>query len=337
MKKILVHFLKNHCSVLRLYNLFFQIKNKKAFYQENERRKTISFFDYKELARPIPFYPIELHKDSNYYGYACEMKKYAGIDKINLFLEHGLFLGNRIFAHEGLNSVKSVVCMSENRVESFKQNHLEKPIIPVGPYIYYAEPILSETEYSEMKKKLGKVLLVMPVHSGSKVGVSFDQKVLLDFVEDKRKDYDTVLVCLYFREIMNEPQLVTDYEKMGYKVVCAGHWFDLSFVRRLKSIIMLSDYVVSNSHGTNTGFCTCLGKPQTIVKDDNLIKDFQNYYSDEIKKIRDQQVEEIESAFREYSMDITETQKKIVDKYWGVSCIKTPEELYKVFIEIANK
>lgn len=56
-------------------------------------------------------------------------------------------------------------------------------------------------------------------------------------------------------------------------------------------------------------------------------------YTEDVKRIRDAQVNEIEDAFAQYSPVITDRQKEIVDKYWGLSLIKSPDEL-KQLLEI---
>jgi hypothetical protein len=297
-----------------------------SFYRENYRRASLSIFDYENLAQPIQYYPTEKMRDSNYYGYAQAIKTYAGLERIDAALEHGLYLGNRVSVAEGYRITRSVVAMSQNRVDSFRLNNLNKPIIAVGPYIHYAEPLLSATEFATLKQQLGKTLLVMLVHAAKGTSVVYNHKVLLDYIQSVREEYDTIMICVHFRDVLNNRNCVSVYEEMGYRVVCAGNEYDFNFVRRLKSIIMLSDYVLSNSHGTNTGFCTYLNKPQTIVFDKDLVKT-HNAYIDEVKRIRDEQVAEIESAFSEYSFEITEKQRAIVDKYWGTSLVKSPEEL----------
>lgn len=332
MKKILVFFLKNSECVLFLYNLFYRIKNKNAFYSENYRRQNISIFDYESLAQPIPYYPEEKMRDSNYYGYARAIRDYSGVQRINAALEHGLYLGDRITTAEGYRTTRSVIAMSQNRVDSFRNNGIHKPIVAIGPYIHYAQPLLSDIDMKRIKKELGRVLLVMPVHSSKGVSVQYNHNVLLNYIDNIRQDYDTVLICLHFRDIINSPECVSEYEDKGYKVVCAGNEYDYNFVRRLKSIILLSDYVISNSHGTNTGFCLYLEKPQTIVHDEGLMKKHSSYTED-VKRIRDAQVNEIEDAFAQYSPVITDRQKEIVDKYWGLSLIKSPDEL-KQLLEI---
>lgn len=327
MRKLMVFILKNSEVVLYFYNLFYRIKNKKKYYAENTRRESLSIFDYKALYQPIPYYPEEKVRDTNYYGYARAIKKYAGVDRINSLMEHGLFLGNRILTAEGYRTTRSVITFSQNRVDSFKHHGMKKPIVAIGPYIHYAEPLLNDEEFKKLKTELGRVLLVMPAHAAKGYVVDYSHQLLLDFIDKVRDEYDTVMVCVHFRDMLNDPECVSDYEEKGFRIVCAGNEYDYNFVRRLKSIIMLSDYVLSNNHGSNTGYCLYLGKPQTIVYDKDFVKKGYSYYTDEAKSIRDAQVKEIEGAFTEYSPLITDEQRAIIDKYWGISLIKSPEEL----------
>lgn len=332
---MLVYFLKNSETILYFYNLFYRLKNKRKNNSEIVSREKLSIFDYYALSQPIPYYPEEKMRDSNYYGYANAIKEYAGIDKINAALEHGLYLGDRISTAEGYKTTRAVIAMSQNRVDSFKTHRIDKPIIAIGPYIHYAKPLLNDREFRELKNNLGRVLLIMPVHAAKGTSVDYNHKFLLDFVDTIKHEYDTVMVCIHFRDVLNNPRCVSDYEDKGYRVVCAGNEYDSNFVRRLKSIILLSDYVLSNSHGTNTGFCLHLGKPQTIIYDKDLVKK-HNSYTSEVREIRDAQVKEIENAFSEYSHEITDEQRAIIDKYWGISLIKSPNEL-KEAIENLNK
>ena len=161
MKKLFVFFLKNSEIILFFYNLYFKLLNKQRFISENKRRQELSIFDYKALSQPIPYYPEEKIRDSNYYGYAQAIRKYAGIDKLNAALEHGLYLGNRISTAEGYRTTRSVIAMSNNRVDSFKIHGLNKPIIAIGPYIHYANSLLSEEEKKEIKHKYGKILVFL--------------------------------------------------------------------------------------------------------------------------------------------------------------------------------
>ena len=114
-QKIAVYFLKNFSFILFIYNIFYKFKNKKIYYQEIEKRKNLSIFNYKQLSLPIPYYPIESIKDSNFYGINHSIKKYTGIKKIKQSFEHGLYFGNYIPFATFLKTTKSIITFSDNR------------------------------------------------------------------------------------------------------------------------------------------------------------------------------------------------------------------------------
>ena len=83
--------------VVEKYELSSQYTQEKLWgiYRESilEELKAESIFDYKELAKPLPFYPRETVKDSNYYGYYCQGWKYReGQDNTAARISpHGVF------------------------------------------------------------------------------------------------------------------------------------------------------------------------------------------------------------------------------------------------------
>ena len=331
--------LKSSFALEWLYNNYYKLKNKKSFFKEIERRKHLSIFDYVEIAQDIPFCPLENIKDSNYYGHAYSMKKYADLDYISSGIEHGIYLGNRISDAERLRTTKSVIAMSQNRVESFKENNIEKPIIAVGPYIHYATPFYNEEEFSKLKEQLGRVLLVFPFHSGIFNTISFDLNLLISEIEKRKKSYDTVMVCLHHLDVIRNEMYRKKYHEMGYKIVCAGHKYDLNFISRLKSIISLSDFVISNSIGTQVGYCYYMHKPQIILFDDGSLPEIKNsaaYNTTTAKLAREQTLEIIKAFSTNENEDFSEEQALVVEKYWGLSQIKKPQEL-RLAIETLNK
>lgn len=66
LKLFLIKILKESFLLLSLYNTYYRLRNKKRFWKEINRRQALSMFDYKELVKPIPYYPIEAIKDSNF-------------------------------------------------------------------------------------------------------------------------------------------------------------------------------------------------------------------------------------------------------------------------------
>ena len=54
------------------------------------------------------------------------------------------------------------------------------------------------------------------------------------------------------------------------------------------------------------------------------------YQGDEYAK-RLEEKNEVANFFRDYSIQINQGQREIIDKYWGTSSVKTPEELRRLF------
>lgn len=324
MKKYLIYFLKSSNFILLLYNSYFRLKNKRKFWNENNRRAELSIFDYKKLAEEIPFYPIEKVKDSNYYGHANALKKYAGIKYIPAAIEHGIYLDDTITYAERLKTTKSIIAMSDNRVKCIGKSGVNKKVLAIGPYIHYADSILLKSEFQRVKSEIGKTLLVMPSHSITSSSVKFDIEKFIEFINILRFGYQTVMVCLHYNDIRLNSQYTDIYIKQGYRVVCAGHRYDLNFINRLKTIILLSDYVVANSFGTNTGYCTFLNKPQTIYQDTAVQ---YNGNANIIPYLEAVRAKEIEDAFNRVTDAITIEQREVVERYWGTSFVLSRNDL----------
>lgn len=60
MRKVLGKLLKDSVWMNTLYNLIYKVKNKKSFFAIQENRRNMSIFNYKDLAAPIPYYPLGL-------------------------------------------------------------------------------------------------------------------------------------------------------------------------------------------------------------------------------------------------------------------------------------
>ena len=82
--------------------------------------------------------------------------------------------------------------------------------------------------------------------------------------------YDTVLVCAYNNDIYKG--LLKKYERRNWYIVTGGNIYGEFFYNRLKTIINLSDYTISNKLGTHVGCCLFLNKPHTIYQSDISLK-----------------------------------------------------------------
>lgn len=329
-----IYTLKNFPFVLFLYNSFYRIKNKTRFYKEIDERKNISIFDYKKLSKPIPFYPLECVKDSNFYGISHSLKEYAGLSKVSHAVEHGLYLGNYVPYASYLKTTKSIITLSNIRKKHLLNSKINKPVYQVGPYIHYAKLQISDNEFNKLKESLGKTLLLFPHHSIKNFNVNMDILKLIEKVKKIGEKYDTILVCVYYKDILNNSYLEY-FEKHKFKVVTAGHIYDINFLSRLKLIIKLSDLTISNTVGTHTGYCIYLNKPHYII--DQEIKLYSDNNSKSVgyrnKKQNESLISEEKEILKEFvsfSECITPNQKKVVEKYWGISSIKQPEDLFLI-------
>ncbi|BAO75049.1 hypothetical protein [Winogradskyella sp. PG-2] len=320
----------------KLYVFVLRILNKTSE-EESRRRGQLSIFDYQAVIQDMPLYPTDMVIDNNFYGLSRALQKYMKTTlPLNSYIEHGLVLGTLVKEDAVRWCTPKIMTLSSKR-EAYIKKATVKPVFKIGPYIHYAEDLLSDDELRTLKKELGKVLMVFPSHSIKNIEAAFNNDELIAYIESKKEDFDSVVICLYWRDAHNKV-LVESYVDIGYKIMSAGHVHDTNFLSRLKSIIKLSDFTISNSVGTHIGYITFLGKPQVIIgqtidynvsKNDNRAFDQRNKAATETLK---SETEEILNAYSSYDFHITEQQLKIADKYWGISQIKKPEEI-KQFIK----
>lgn len=313
MRKVIGKLLKDSVWMNTLYNLMYKVKNKKSFFAIQENRKNMSIFNCKDLAAPIPYYPLEFVKDSNYYGQNFWIKKYTGLQHIDVSIEHGLYYGDYIPYSSYCKTVKKILTFSLVRKQVLEK--LNKPVVTIGPYIHYVPYLLAESEVQAIREKYGRILLFLPTHTTREGGRKYDAETNVGMLKAfaKENGFTSVFVCMYYYDILHS-DLATVYEQAGFNVVTAGHRLDLNFLCRLKSIIGLADYTISNFVGTHVGYCIYLKKPHWIM---NPV-DFSGMPKDFV---------EITEAFLSFSNTITQEQYDVVAKYWGFDQLKTLEDL----------
>lgn len=271
------------------------------------------------------------------YGMGYTLRKYARYKHaLRLVVEHGAFFSNFNPLSERYQDWGVVLTNSFERVEVLK-NHMPNCVIPIGPYIHYANCIVDEFRFKSLKRNLGKTLLVFPMHSLEDCDYSTDKEGFVEFV-NKIKDkgnYNTVLACLYFVDVENAGDLF--YRKQGWDIVCAGRRENYDYMNILKTIIMLSDYVINQSFSTNVGWSIYLGKPVTIFN----VKSYSVRTADgnETKVANS-----YENAYDEKLKDLLTTYSEKIDKdvwdyfsyHYGFEFVRTHEEM-KLICEFSRK
>jgi hypothetical protein len=278
-----------------------------------------------------------------WYQYGLAIKTYAGFNtryKLPVSIEHGIHLfDNNDIIDTNIhiqNNLPGLFVLSEDR-KRFYSKHTNKEIVPIGPPVHYARPLLGNNAFAKEKKRLGKSLLVMPAHSDVYAQVVNGHEYI-DRVKQIAKDFDSVRVCLYYLDI--KWNLHKQYEEMGWECICAGHERSHLFMSRLRSIIELSDFVVANNYGSWLGYSIYLNKPVMLIKTPmKLLNTSKGKFTDgQIEKaIYHPIVDMFFQRFSHYDNKITEGQRELVEKHWGLSLIKNQQEMRDIIMHFDVK
>ena len=305
---------------MRLINFF-------IYYYFVFKNRNIDYFNYTKLIQNFPIF--SLSNEPGIIGNKCygnHLAVFNALKNINLnttSIEHGLYFGNYVIKSESdSNTIDTIVTFGEYRKNALLNSGIiNKNIITIGPYIKYSNHFKSINELDLISKKLGKTLLVFPLHNSDEVEKDYNEN---DFINEinrlkEKHNFNSILISMYWLDIKNEKYHI--YQKHGFTIVTAGNRSDPFFLSRLKDLIYLSDMTISNDLGTHVGYCICLDKPHYIYRQHIKI-------NDKIKKVTDNfdntfystYFKEIELFLNIFSIDelkINKEQKSIVKYYWG--------------------
>lgn len=309
-----------------------------GFKKEIEMRAQLDLFDYKGIARPLPKCYYEICTDNNCFGIGWSIRQYIGSNEsyINALAEHGYFFGTYVQEAEKVTWVNKLLTFSNVRKEHIEAVVKNKEVYPIGPYIHYAPDYYDEKRFVEKKKELGRTLLVFFSHSGTGESVSFDIGALIEKINSIRSGFKTVVISLFWSDI--NPEIENRLKDEGYLIFSSGHRYDYYFLSRQKTMIKLADMTMSNSTGTHLAYCSYLNKPHWIVRQEITSKAINEKgvaniaIAEMMRKdiVNQQEKEELYQAFKEYKEVLTDEQKKVCDKYFGLSYVRTIEEMKKI-------
>ena len=202
------------------------------------------------------------------YGVAGELLEYAGECAketcLTCPIEHGLTITNKfVTAAEHLNNSKYIITNSVFNEQKINRIS-DKKVIKIGPYIAYAKGTIIGEEMAMLKKKYGKTLLIIPTHGIKGYENRFDMEGFIREIHNVAVGFDTVIVCMYYYDILRKQHI--PYKNAGFKIVSAGNSASSFFMSRLRSILELSDAVMSNEYTTGLQYAIYLDKPVYIYK-----------------------------------------------------------------------
>lgn len=315
----------------------------------SEERKNLKFTEVEKLS---PFLKTDynelIHGEPGLSRYSMNFifRNYAGLNdnfKIHAFFEHGVIYTDDINSACRVHEYLPSLVASQYRVDVLKNQPNFNGAYAIGPYIHYANTLLDKNQMKEEKERLGKTLLVFPSHSIDGVIKKFDYATFLDKINKISSDYDTVRICMYYKDVDLKRHI--PYQKEGFEVVTAGHHNDHYFLPRLKSIILNSDMVMANDIGSQLGYCIYYKIPYYIssiddvsfeAEDDSSMSNFQISNQKKTNELlnKHDNVTKIKQLFSIYDDNISKEQYDLISYLWGFDCIKSPKELKNLFLEL---
>lgn len=321
---------------------FVDKRNVFNYQQEITRRSLLSFGEIDKLSHPISedllrTYALDM-SEALYYGALPALLEYAGLESytmppLNLGVQHGYVFEIRNWEKSKLE--KRNLVWSKKLVEMYHEHTSNPDIYAIGAAFFYAKSLLDKDQLSGEKKRLGQNLLAFPMHSQGNVDTNYDPDKFLKILLEERKRFDTVRVCMYWKDILRGAHKV--FADAGFECVCNGHIYDPNFLRRQKSLFELADATISNGVGSHIGYSIYMKKPHWLIDDEY---EFVNTHkSGDAKDLTDvakgENFQSIKDGFlnnRDYK--ITQNQISLIDKYWGMSDVKSPTDLRALLIKL---
>lgn len=316
--------------------LFFVNRNLLYQYLYNKeitKRAKMDFTDIYPLSKHIrvfsPF-TTEINPSNDWYGHAKHFKKYLNLPQnyqFKFIIEHGTYPTEQVTEIELEADLPVFLTYSDYRVDVLKK--YRDYAFSIGPFIHYVPNLYSKEKLVSEKKRLGKNLLIFPAHSINYLKLDYNRQWLIKKVKKIAMDFDSVRVCLYWRDI--ELGLHKYYTDLGFECITAGHILDPNFLPRLRSIIETADLTVSNDVGTYISYSVYLDKPHIIFHKLPKIKANKKWAEITDDYWSSKPYQEILKEFSKVSYKITSKQRQIVNQYYGgKNNIKTPKEFQKI-------
>lgn len=286
----------------------------------------IDFFAVEKLVRLKFVRNPFMIPENSFYGHARIVKRIGG-KTYGSKIEHGVFFAEGTedleFAFTPfkriLYRIKRVYTFSARRkrqIEQFLQSIKVTgvSVIALGPYVKYAKHFLRQEELVKIKQKLGRVLLVYPVHTIESVTGKYDTKLFLDKIENMRSSYDTVLISMYWMDVLRG--VAAEYEKAGCIIVTAGRREDPNFMSRQKDLLSLADRVLSNSVGTHIGYAITMNVPCTLFRQ-NISLSAKDQFAKWTIENWEKNTNQFFQAFESEAGKISHLQRQLVEEFWG--------------------
>lgn len=321
----------------------------KFLFQRSKRRAYISFIndmsrigpnevsELSEMWKNIPFYPFDILNANAFYGHSHILKEYVEFpveQYLKAGIQHGMYFGKAYFKPEA--ETFPYYFTWGRGVTSNLEALIDNQIREIGSPYFYAKEFLAEQDILSEKNRLGPNILFFPAHSTHTSKLTFNVENTIREIRFKYGSRYKIRACLYWKDCNQE--LISRYSSLGVECVTAGHIFDPAFYPRLKSLLRICDFTMSNDIGSFIGYSVYHGMRHELVKSDLTL---------------DSDIGESRSkTYAQFNEDINysklvlylnqgfernrESIEAICSKYFGYDCIKEKDELLFLIKQAEN-
>ena len=279
----------------------------------------------------------ERENSSHHYGHDIQLKRHAGLPLIGAplpwLLEHGLKVSRMATFESPRSWTKGYLCMGPLRA-SWLQERFGLSAVPIGPWVAYAQPLLSPGEIQQLRDQLGSTLLVVLAHSWDEVERKSDMAACIDAVAATARagGYSSVIWLRHWKD----PVLKELPSK--WIVACNGHRSNPWFLDAMRTLLELSDGLVSNAFGTHLGYGVALGLRLHWLPVE-AEQDLSTLRSDKAQEEALEWEERLRlSAELVAALSLAPPQsgaavQALLDPYWGFTDVQSPEALRALLLE----
>ncbi len=289
--------------------------------------------EFRSSAGRKPFFSParrEWENASHHYGHDILLKRHAGLPLIGaplpLLLEHGLKVSREATFETPRAWTRAYLCMGPLRAGWIRER-FGVPAVPIGPWIAYARPLLPPEEIARLREELGPTLLVVLAHSWDQVERRMDLAACIAAVREQAAagGYRSVIWLRHWKD-PDLPALPP-----GWIVACNGHRSNPWFLDAMRTLLELSDGLVSNAFGTHLGYGVALGRRLHWI-DTTAEQDLSGLAGPKAEEEAREWAErqrlsaELRACLADPASAATAV-RGLLDPFWGFDAVRGPGEL----------
>lgn len=215
--------------------------------------------DLERLTAPQRPPELEIYLPNENYGFGMALKafsEYPPEHPICAIIPHGVYLGMgpKPPSQETETPIRMSLSYPAYADVAWRRAGLI-PIACASPFLYAIELMRDAELLHEPQERVGTLFL--PSHSTAMVTTRTDMTQVAQMLEGLPPEMLPVTVCMHWYDYSQG--MHAQYERLGYRVVSAGHVMNQAFTLRLIHLMTPFRYAISNSLGSSLFYATAMG------------------------------------------------------------------------------